>query len=296
MAGEEFVPHVPRRLDLTPGERLVYDVRWWGLPAGQGVLEVKRKRDFEGREAYHVVCEARANSLVSSGVCYPVEDRTVSTIDVEGCFSRLFQMSKRENRVKQDEYIYFEYDKNRAVYEKRRPGPFQTRTKVFVRIYGKMQDPLSCLYYLRTLDAEDLAPGSTVRMPVHTVRRTWALVVEVQRCEELDIPGFGKMATLRIKPIVRFPGIFVRKGGMVVWIEKKTRIPVRMNVDIPIGSMKVTLASAENSPLTPVSKESPAPEGKGGDKAKGEGEGEKTKPGVESGKPPGAAAEDRKLP
>ncbi len=279
MAGEEIVEHVPRRLVLTPGERLVYAVKWLGIPAGQGVLEVKRKRDFEGREAYHVVCEVRANSLVSS-ICYPVEDRTVSTIDVEGCFSRLFQMSKRENRVKQDEYIYFEYDKNRAVYEKRRPGPFQTRAKAFVRIYGKMQDPLSCLYYLRTLDTEDLVPGSTVRMPVHTVRRTWALVLEVQRREELDIPGFGTLSTLRIKPIVRFPGIFVRKGGMVVWIEEKTKIPVRMYVDIPIGSVKVTLVSAENSPLEPASKEGPSPEG-------------------ESGKPPGAAAaatKGRELP
>ena len=162
-----------------------------------------------------------------------------------------------------------------------------------MRIHGKMQDPLSCLYYLRTLDTEDLAPGSTVRMPVHTVRRTWALVIEVQRREELDIPGFGKLSTLRIKPIVRFPGIFVRKGGMVVWIEEKTKIPVRMNVDIPIGSMKVTLCSAENSPLTPASKEGPAPEGK--TKAKGQGEANK-KPGVESGKPPGPAAEDRELP
>jgi hypothetical protein len=287
MAGEEIVPHVPRRLVLTPGERLVYAVKWLGVPAGQGVLEVKRKRDFEGREAYHIVCEARANSLVSS-VCYPVEDRTVSTIDVEGCFSRLFQMSKRENRVKQDEYIYFEYDKNRAVYEKRRPGPFQTRAKAFVRIYGKMQDPLSCLYYLRTLDTEDLTPGSTVRMPVHTVRRTWALVLKVQRREELDIPGFGKLWTLRIKPIVRFPGIFVRKGGMVVWIEEKTKIPVRMYVDIPIGSVKVTLVSAENSPLEPASKEGPSPEGEAS-----------KKPGVESGKPPGAAAaatKGRELP
>jgi hypothetical protein len=94
-----------------------------------------------------------------------------------------------------------------------------------------------------------LSPGDTLRMPVHTERRVWPLSVEVVRREELDIPGFGKLTTLRLEPTMHFPGIFVRKSRMVVWVDEDTRIPVRMNVDIPIGSITVTLVDTEKAPL-----------------------------------------------
>jgi hypothetical protein len=87
-------------------------------------------------------------------------------------------------------------------------------------------------------------------MPVHTARRSWPLTIKVVQREELDIPGFGKLSTLRLEPTMHFPGIFVRKGRMVIWVEEETRIPVRMNVDIPIGSITVTLSDAENAPLS----------------------------------------------
>jgi len=155
-------------------------------------------------------------------------------------------MSKSEDRIRQSEHIRFDYENDLAVYEQRRPGPFPTRSRKLVHIEGFMQDPLSCVYYLRSTP---LSPGDTLRMPVHTERRTWPLTVEVVRREELDIPGFGTLSTLRIEPTMYFPGIFVRKGRMVIWVEEETRIPVRMNVDVPVGSVMVTLADAEKAPL-----------------------------------------------
>jgi len=245
-AGPEESPlkHRMRTLELAEGERLVYEIKWSGMPAGASTMSVKWKRDFEGAQAYHVECETKTNKL--TGWAYAVDDKAITIIDVEGGFSRLFQMSKSEDRVKQTEHIRFDYERDIAVYEQRRPGPFPTQSRKLVHIDGFVQDPLSCLYYLR---ATPLSPGDTLRMPVHTARRTWPLTVEVVRREELDIPGFGKLSTLRVEPTMHFPGIFVRKGRMVIWLEEETRIPVRMNVDIPIGSITVTLSDAEKAPL-----------------------------------------------
>jgi hypothetical protein len=246
-AGPEALPlrHQMRPLQLATGERLVYDIKWFGMPAGSSALSVKWKRDFEGSQAYHVECETKANKF--TGFAYPVEDKTITIIDAEGGFSRLFQMSKSEDRVRHTEHIRFDYENDLAIYEQRRPGPFPTRSKKRVHIDGFMQDPLSCIYYLR---ATPLSPGDTLRMPVHTARRSWPLTIKVVQREELDIPGFGKLSTLRLEPTMHFPGIFVRKGRMVIWVEEETRIPVRMNVDIPIGSITVTLSDAENAPLS----------------------------------------------
>ena len=244
---ESRLQHEARPLELAVGERLTYDIKWSGMPAGRSVLSVKWKRDFEGAPAYHVECETKTNKL--AGFAYPVEDKAISIIDSGGCFSRLFQMSKSEDRIRQTEHIRFDYEKDLAIYEQRRPGPFPTRSRKLVHIDGFMHDPLSCLYYLRTTP---LSPGDRLRMPVHTARRSWPLTVEVVRREELDIPGFGKLSTLRIEPTMHFPGLFVRKGRMVIWIEEETRIPVRMNVDVPVGSVTVTLFDAGNAPLSRV--------------------------------------------
>lgn len=111
---------------------------------------------------------------------------------------------------------------------------------------------MSCLYYLRAIDLE---PGETVKMPVHTSRRPWTLAINVLKREELDVPRFGKLTTLRIEPEMRFPGIFQRKGRMSVWVDEETRIPVLMHVDIPIGTVVATLVDAQNASLKPSSEQ-----------------------------------------
>ncbi|MHC5058790.1 MAG: DUF3108 domain-containing protein [Planctomycetota bacterium] len=254
-AGPENVPlrHQMRPIELAEGERLVYEIKWSGMPAGASTLSVKWKRDFEGSQAYHVECQTKANKL--TGFAYPVDDKTITIIDAAGGFSRLFQMSKNEARIRKTEHIRFDYENDLAVYEQRRPGPFPTRSRKRVHIDGLMQDPLSCVYYLR---ATPLSPGDKLRMPVHTERRTWPLTVEVVRREEIDVPGFGTLSTLRLEPTMHFPGIFVRKGRMVIWVEEETRIPVRMNVDVPVGSVTVTLSDAENAPLARIGAETAA--------------------------------------
>ena len=141
---ESALRHQMRPLQLAEGERLVYEIKWSGMPAGASTLSVKWKRDFEGAQAYHVECETKTNKL--TGWAYHVEDKTITIIDARGGFSRLFQMSKSEDRIRQTEYIRFDYENDLAVYEQRRPGPFPTRSRKRVHIDGFMQDPLCLLY------------------------------------------------------------------------------------------------------------------------------------------------------
>ena len=54
--------------------------------------------------------------------------------------------------------------------------------------------------------------------------------------------------------VIKFQGIFVRKGKMTIWVEKRTRIPLLMKVKIPIGSASAVLIKAENSPLSKIAK------------------------------------------
>jgi hypothetical protein len=243
------VQYAERPLVLTPGERLVYDIRWSGMPAGQATLSVKWLRKFEEAECYHIESTTRSNGFLKGFTSYAVDDEAVSIVDAAGGYSRFFKMAKNEGHIHQTERILFDYERGLAVYEQDGTGPHRERSSKLVRMDGRVQDALSCLYYLRTLA---LSPGQAVVMPVHTAKRQWTLTVDILKREELDIPGFGKLATLRVEPDVKFPGIFVRKGRMSVWLEETTHIPVLMLVDVPIGSVTVTLVDAENSPLRPA--------------------------------------------
>ena len=254
-AAEDSFRHVDRPMELTPGEKLVYEIKWSGVPAGQTTLSVKWKREFDGAYAYHIEGRTRSNKFV--GMFYDVDDEIITIVDAKGGFSRFFKMVKREERTRENEKIRFDYEKNLAVYEQEMPGPFERKSRRLVRIDGHVQDPFSCLYYLRTTL---LVPGQSLVMPVHTARREWALTVDVLRREEIVVPRFGKLNALRLEPGMSFPGIFVRKGRMAVWVEETTHIPVLMHVDIPIGSVTVTLTDAENSPLVPAEGAAPADE------------------------------------
>lgn len=239
----------PIALDLTEGERLVYELRWSEVPAGQAVFTVKWKRKLDQAEVYHVEYRARSNSFMS--VFYPVDDRAISLVDAAGGHSHLFEMAKNEGRIHEREFATFDYEAGQAVYERRLPGPYNPRTRKAVSLEGPVSDPLSCFYYLRAVELE---PGVRARIPVHTTRRLWTLAVDVLRREELDSRHFGKLSVLKIEPAMHFPGLFVRKGRMTIWVEEETRVPVLMRVDIPIGSVSATLVEAENCPLAPQKK------------------------------------------
>ena len=247
LAVEAYPQHVAYKAALTEGEHLTYDIKWAGIPSGRAELSVKwvEKVGPEEADCFHVTCATRSNSF--SSFFYPVRDDVVSLIDAGGFFSRQFDMDKNEGRYHANENVRFDYARGRAEYVKYSKGQYGTREQTAaVKLWDKVQDPLSCLYYLRNLD---LRVGEDVAMTVNTAKRNWLLTVGVLRREKLVVGQFGELDTIKIQPEVSFPGIFVRKGKMTIWIEEKTRVPVRMDVDVPIGSITVVLAEAENSPL-----------------------------------------------
>ena len=255
--GKELIPRVspdetysfePKRLELNVKEKLEYAILWNGMPAGEARLEVKSRERMgdpnRGPEVYVVSCKTRSNRIVSS--FYEVKDDVKTMIDVEGGFSRYFHMEKQEGSIKEREKITFDYSPARmvAVYEMGNPDGARIRN---VPVPGACHDPLSCLYYLRRTP---LKLGGTVKMLVNTERRNWELKVKVVRREVVEIPCLGEeIQCLVVEPEMQFRGIFERKGKMLVWLEENTHVPVRMDVEAPIGAVQVFLSKAENSPL-----------------------------------------------
>lgn len=235
------------------GERLVYDVTWMGIRAGEAALEAQGVVSLDGHQAYRLVTTAQSGPVVSK--IYRVDDRTESYLALDPMRALRFMKNLREGRYRHSSQTVFDHDKGIATF---RYLDFSKVPKSITRLeeaerYGTYVsqefpltpgalDELSVLYYVRTLP---LLTGATVTARVFASRKNWELEVKVLGQETLQTV-LGPRQTWKVEPLLKYEGIFQRKGRMIVWItDDAERIPVQMKSEIIIGSFVSTLTRRE---------------------------------------------------
>jgi hypothetical protein len=267
----QTVELTPAKLNLQVGERLTYDIRVSGLPAGKAMLEVRKTEKYGegGPDVWVIGLETRSNRAVS--MFYDVRDKASAFIDVKGGFSRFYHMIEREGDVKGEEKIAFNYDIGNMLATYQRPrsdGQWRTHE---IPLTGKVLDPLSSLYFLRSfapggtqpeefqlnnLEVDDQKPArpghaKAIILPICADRRVWMTRLRVvERRLNEDFGDLKGRECIAIEPEAEFKGLFERKGKMRVWVDVATGIPLKMTVEIPIGPAEVILSDHTNSPLT----------------------------------------------
>jgi hypothetical protein len=212
-------------------EKLVYDLAWTGLKAGTAVLEV-----IDEKEIIRVLSTASSAKWVS--VFYTVEDR-VETVLEKGK-SQIFvgrpqnyRLRIREGRHRRDKEIIFDFDNQRALFidhlsHNRKEHPIQ----------GNEFDPLSALFYIRTLKLE---VGKSIYVDIFDSKKLWNVEVQVLRKERIS-SVLGDADTIVIKPLMKSEGIFNRKGEILIWLTDDQRhIPLRMQTRVSVGAVTATL-------------------------------------------------------
>ena len=235
------------------GERLAYDVTWLGIKAGEATLEAQGVVSLNGHQTYHLVTTAQSTPLISK--IYRVDDRTESFLQTDPLRALRFDKNLREGRYRHSSQTVFDHEKGIATF---RYLDFSPVLKGITRLeeaerYGKYVsqefplspgalDELSVLYYVRTLP---LVANTTVTARVFASKKNWELEVKVLGRETLETV-LGRRETLKVEPLLKFEGIFQRKGRMIVWLtDDAERIPVQMKSEIIIGSFVTTLARRE---------------------------------------------------
>ncbi len=229
---------------MRDGERLVFDVSWMGITAGQATLESHGVLQFQGRPAYVLTTTAQSNSFISK--FYRVDDRNVSYLEVAGMRSLRFEKHLREGRYRHSSFTDFDHEAKTAFYRYLDFSPvpkqitnleeaekYSTYTKKEFPLVPGSLDELSVLYYVRGLP---LVEGQTAHAHVFASSKNWDLEVRVLRRETLDTV-LGIRETLVVEPLLKFEGIFQQKGRVLVWLTNDPeRIPVMMKSEIVIGS------------------------------------------------------------
>lgn len=211
------------------GERLVFELSWFKLKGGTAVMEVAEEAEVQGRKAYQISAVTTSNKFVDT--FHKVRDRVDSFVYADNLASYRFKVYQEEGRFRRGKEIDFNYAKETANYT-------VDKETTYYPIPAFVQDALSSLYYLRT---RKLVIGKSVIIDVFDDKKLWQVEVQVIGKERIRTPA-GEFDTLLIKPLLKFEGIFQRKGDVYIWLTDDSRkMPVRMRSKIVIGSISADL-------------------------------------------------------
>ncbi|MBI5181844.1 MAG: DUF3108 domain-containing protein [Nitrospirae bacterium] len=232
-------PAEAKPFPFAVGEKFTFDITWMGISAGTATLEVFQKARHKENDVYHIISTAKSSDFIS--MFYPVDDKLETFVDAKEVYPYLLKVRQREGRHKSDKEIEFDQVNHKAYFRK-----LGSKEEVF-DIPPKIQDALSCYYYFRTLD--NIKIGKSIFIDTFESKKTWQLEVQALGKERIKTP-VGEFDTIKLKPLLKFKGLFVHKGDVFLWVTDDYRkMPVQIKSKVVIGHFTATLIEVENAAL-----------------------------------------------
>lgn len=238
-AGEPNLPEV--QTPWMKGEKLTFSLGWGPITAGEATLEVKSlpggKTEF--------LSFAQGNSAVSR--IYPVFDTVYTRVRNKGLMTEVFRKNLHEGTFHNTSVIRFDRKGEKAwlsdtVFTDTKTRKVKRSADTAVTIQGVEHSIMSAFYYVRTMP---LTVGDTSRFSAVSGKKRYELKVLVHGKEQLKT-AIGTVNTVKIEPVLDGDGIFNSKGRIFIWLtEDERRIPVLMECEIALGSIKAKLKKAE---------------------------------------------------
>lgn len=221
------------------GERLVFNVNYGFITAGEAVMAVAAYDSIAGRKCYRV--EFTVNSLPSFSWIYKVEDRYLTFIDTETLAPWKFEQHIREGTYRRD--FIAEFDQVNLI-AKTSEGDYP--------IPEYVHDIMSAFYYARAMDFSEFKPGDGITLNNFYKDKSHELKVNFLGRQQLEVEA-GTFNTIVVEPLVKEGGLFKSEGRIVIWLsDDERKIPVRVNTKVIIGSIDTELKSYSGlaGPLT----------------------------------------------
>jgi len=225
------------------GERLSYEVSYSFLTAAEAFINISPSPvAINGRETYEVNFDV--NSRSSFDMVYKVRDNYKTYIDTKGIFPWKYEQHIREQKYKRDYEQYYLPDSNKV----NTIGNYTEKRTFEAPAY--VQDILSSLYYIRTLDLKNAKEGDVFTFEVFNDDKHYPMKVRIMGREDVDVSA-GEFKTLVVKPEIS-EGFTSKTSDLFVYLSDDDRkIPVKVKMNIIIGALtgELTEYSGLNGPL-----------------------------------------------
>lgn len=221
-------------------ESLKYGIYYSFVKAGTAYIKTRGLVSKNGKTAYLIQTTAFSANVIDA--MYKVRDINYSWLDTSTLHSLGYSQSLREGNYQRDEWLSFDYTNGRFYGEvKKKDEP----RIIAGELNQEVLDILSSLYYVR---AQPLEAGKDVVFDIVNREKQYPLIVKVLGKETVKTPA-GKFNCWVVEPQLRGEGIFVAKGkSLKVWLtDDKYRMPVKMSVEVFIGSVSAELLAYERN-------------------------------------------------
>ena len=212
------------------GEKLVFAIKYFGITAGFGILEVKNFVEINKRRAYLLEATAKTSPFFEN--FYKVYDVINSYMDVYGLFSWKYSKNLQEGSYRNNSYMEFYHEQGLA---KKNEGE-KCSIPAFV------QDVLSEFYYYRAVFT-----GKEEELYIDVASdecKVYQILVKKIGEERIQVDA-GEFDCYVIRPFLKYEGIFRQKGDVDIWITKdKYKMPVLVKSKIIIGTIDAVLQEA----------------------------------------------------
>ena len=236
--GQPIYRSIPNNA-FSAGERLVFDVGFGFITAGEAVMEIPDYEYAGGRKCYRI--EFRVTSLPFFSSFYKVEDRYSTLLDVEGLFPWRLEQHIREGGYRRDFTADFDH-----------VGLVASTPEGTYPIPPYVHDIVSAFYFSRLLDFTGFRPGQKVHLQNFYKDSTYELDVKYRGKQTIEVDA-GTFDCIVVEPLVKEGGLFKSEGSILVWLtDDERRVPVKVMSKIVIGSISAELReySGINGPIT----------------------------------------------
>ncbi len=227
--------HPKKESTFQPGEWLKFRMHYGLLNASYATLHVK-SNIIDGVPVYHVVGKGETTGFAS--IFFKVDDTYESYFGMENMKPYKFVRKINEGGYTKDYEINFDHKKDTAVLNDKK----NKKTYNF-DLQDSIQDLLSAFYYLRNnYDPKDLVEGEAVKLKMlFDDDGIFDFKLKYLGTEILKTK-FGKVECYKFRPLVQSGRIFKEQESLSLWVSTdNNRIPVRIQADLAVGSIKVDL-------------------------------------------------------
>ena len=224
-------------MPFQPGEKMVFELKWTVVSAGEASLEVKSFKKVDNKDAYHFVLTAKTNRFLDR--IYKVRDRIDGYTDMDITRSLFYSKRQREGKTKKNVVVKFDWEDSTAEYTEY----IKQAKKMPIELMPGALDPLSIFYYSRKLP---LQVGEEMQRPVTDGKKCVMGKVKVVRREKIIVPA-GEFDTFLIVPdLQHVGGVFKKSKNATIelWVSADNRrLPVKLKSKVVVGSFTGELIS-----------------------------------------------------
>lgn len=216
------------------GEVLKFRIHYGFIDAGTATMEVKKEmKNIGGRSCYHII--GTGETVGAFDWFFKVRDRYESIVDSQAIIPWLFFRRVNEGGYTITQNVSFNHYTDSAKSEKKT-----------ISIPDYTQDLISAFYFSRTLDVSNAKVGDVFPIPGYLDDNTLPLNVKFIGRETVKTK-VGTIKCMGFRPMLQEGRVFKENEDMTVWVsDDDNHIPVRVQAEVLVGSIKMDLISFEN--------------------------------------------------